>query len=179
MGISEEVRAKAEVYYGDELGQLQTKVLLQEAGMPRGLLPLLDIVECGYLEETGFVWVKQKKKVEHCFDKVGRTVSYAAEITAYVEEFRIRKLTGVKVKELMLWLTLSDISVDGSVSAPAGKLTCKTSAGLFRVFPASAFELPGNPPRFPRHPQLPPPALPADQQQQQQQDQEIKPKLET
>ncbi|MQM03252.1 hypothetical protein Taro_036029 [Colocasia esculenta] len=148
---------------------------LQEARMPRGLL--LDIVECRYLEETRFVWVKQKKKVEHYFNKVGRMVSYAAEITAYVEESRIRKLTGVKVKELMLWLTLSEIFVDGSVNSPAGKLTCKTSVGLFRVFPASAFELPGNPPRFPRHPQLPPPALQADQQQQQQ-DQEIKPKLE-
>ncbi|MQL82945.1 hypothetical protein Taro_015431 [Colocasia esculenta] len=45
-----------------------------------------------YLEETGFVWVKQKKKVEHCFDKVGRMVSYAAEITAYVEEFCIRRI---------------------------------------------------------------------------------------
>ncbi|MQM06967.1 hypothetical protein Taro_039794 [Colocasia esculenta] len=74
------------------VGQLQTKVLLQEVGMPRGLLPLLDIMECGYLEETGFVWVKQKKKVEHCFDKVGRMVSYAAKITAYVEEFRIRRV---------------------------------------------------------------------------------------
>ncbi|MQL90404.1 hypothetical protein Taro_023001 [Colocasia esculenta] len=95
--------------------------------MPRGLLSLLDIVECGYLEETRFMWVKQNKKVEHCFDKVGRMVSYAAEITTYVEEFRIRKLTGVKVKELMLWLTLSEISVDSSVSSLAGKLTYNTS----------------------------------------------------
>ncbi|MQM05040.1 hypothetical protein Taro_037846 [Colocasia esculenta] len=115
--------------------------------MPRGLLPLLDIVECGYSEETWFMWVKQMKKVEHCFDK---------------------KLTGVKVKELMLWLTISEISVDGSVSSPAGKLTYRTFVGLFRVFPASAFELPSNPPRFPRHPQLPPPALTVDHQQQQQ-----------
>ncbi|MQL78172.1 hypothetical protein Taro_010593 [Colocasia esculenta] len=60
--------------------------------MTRGPLPLLNIVECGYLEETGFVWVKQKKKVEHYFDKVGRMVSYAAKITAYIEEFCIRRV---------------------------------------------------------------------------------------
>ncbi|MQM18032.1 hypothetical protein Taro_051017, partial [Colocasia esculenta] len=131
------------------LGQLQTKVLLQEAGIPRGLLPLLDIVECGYLEETGFVWVKQKKKVENYFDKVGRMVSYAVEITTYVEEYRIEKLTGVKVKELMLSLTLSEISVDGSVSSPASKLTCKTSASLFASSPPPPSSSPATLPASP------------------------------
>ena len=59
-----EMRSKAEVYNGDALCQEKTKLLLKEVGLPNGLLPLRDIIECGYVEETGFVWLKQKKKVE-------------------------------------------------------------------------------------------------------------------
>ncbi|CBI39617.3 unnamed protein product, partial [Vitis vinifera] len=65
-------------------------------------------------------------------------VSYEPEITAYVEQNKIKKLTGVKTKELLLWITLSDIYVD---DPPTGKITFKTPAGLFRSFPVSAFVL--------------------------------------
>ncbi|CAL9047631.1 uncharacterized protein LOC135622143 [Musa acuminata AAA Group] len=138
--ITDDVKAKAEIYHGDEICQEKSKFLLQEVGLPRGLLPLRDIVECGYVEETGFVWLKQKQKVEHCFEKIGRRVSYSPEITAVVEKSKIKKLTGVKAKELLVWITLDEISADGP---PAGKLTFKTPAGLFRTFPASAFEIEG------------------------------------
>ena len=136
--ITEEVKAKAEMYYGDEICREKSKFLLSEVGLPRGLLPLKDIIECGYVEETGFVWLKQKKKIEHTFEKIGKAVSYAPEITAYVEKGKIRKLTGVKTKELLLWVTLTDLSVD---DPPTGKLTCKISSGLYRTYPTEAFEL--------------------------------------
>lgn len=141
--ISEEVRSKAEVYYGDTLCQEKTKLLLKEVGLPNGLLPLRDIIECGYLEETGFVWLKQKKKVEHNFSAIGRLVSYATDITAYVEKGRIKKVSGVKAKELLLWIPLYEISVD---DPPTGKLTCKSTAGVFKTFPTSAFEVPEDDP---------------------------------
>ncbi|KAG1365323.1 hypothetical protein COCNU_12G003230 [Cocos nucifera] len=136
--VTEELKAKAEVYYGDEICQEKSKFLLQEVGLPRGLLPLKDIIECGHVEETGFVWLKQKKKIEHRFEKIGRLVSYAPEITAYVEKCKIKNLTGVKAKELLIWVTLNEISVD---DPPTGKLTCKGPAGFFRTYPTSAFEL--------------------------------------
>lgn len=136
--ITEDLKEKAEVYYGDEICKVKSRFFLQEVGLPRGLLPLEDIIECGFVEETGFVWLKQKKKKEHYFEKAGRYVTYAPDITAYVEKLRIKKLTGVKVKEMLIWLTLSDITVD---DPPTGKLTCKTPAGLFRTFPTDAFEL--------------------------------------
>lgn len=136
--ITEDLKEKAEVYYGDEICKVKSRFFLQEVGFPRGLLPLEDIIECGFVEETGFVWLKQKKKKEHYFEKAGRYVTYAPDITAYVEKLRIKKLTGVKVKEMLIWLTLSDITVD---DPPTGKLTCKTPAGLFRTFPTDAFEL--------------------------------------
>ncbi|PKI68316.1 uncharacterized protein LOC116213447 [Punica granatum] len=136
--VIDEIKANAEVYHGDDLCQEKSKFLLKEIGLPNGLLPLKDIEECGYVKETGFVWLKQKKKTDHKFDKIGRLVSYAPEVTAYVEQNRIKKLTGVKTKELLIWISLSDIYVD---DPPTGKITFKTPAGLSRSFPVSAFEI--------------------------------------
>lgn len=136
--ITEEIKAKAEFYNGDDLCQEKSKMLLKEIGLPNGLLPLKDMEECGYVRETGFVWMKQKKSLTHKFEKIGKLVSYAPEVTAYVEQNKIKKLTGVKTKELLIWVTLSDIYVD---DPPTGKITFKTPSGLFRSFPVSAFEV--------------------------------------
>ncbi|KAF8394706.1 hypothetical protein HHK36_020923 [Tetracentron sinense] len=136
--VTEEIKANAEVYYGDEICKEKSKFLLTEVGLPNGLLPLEDIEECGYVKETGFVWLKQKKKIDHKFEKIGKLVSYAAEVTAYVEPNKIKKLSGVKVKEFLIWITLSEIYVD---DPPTGKITFKTPAGLSRTFPVSAFQL--------------------------------------
>uniref|UniRef100_A0A0E0FDA8 Uncharacterized protein n=1 Tax=Oryza meridionalis TaxID=40149 RepID=A0A0E0FDA8_9ORYZ len=144
--IPDDVRAKAEVYVGDEAGQEKTRLLLEETGLPSGLLPLRDIIECGYVEETGFVWLKQKRKVDHFFAKAGRHVSYAAEVSAVAEKGRLRKITGVKAKELLIWVTLHEIAVD---DPPTGKLTCKAIGGLSRSFPVEAFEAPPPPPKNP------------------------------
>ncbi|XVF05928.1 hypothetical protein REPUB_Repub06bG0004100 [Reevesia pubescens] len=139
--VTEEIKASAsEIYHGDEICQEKSKFLLEEVGLPRGLLPLKDIEECGYVKDTGFVWLKQKKSVTHKFEKIGKLVSYATEVTAVVEQNKIKKLTGVKTKELLVWITLSDIYVD---DPPTGKITFKTPAGLSRSFPVSAFEIEG------------------------------------
>ncbi|CAN0915191.1 hypothetical protein LINGRAHAP2_LOCUS28985 [Linum grandiflorum] len=118
--------------------QLKSKELLKEIELPNGLLPLHDIEECGIVRETGFVWLKQKKSITHKFEKIGKLVSYAPEVTAVVEKGKIKKLTGVKTKELLLWVSLCDISADES---SAGRLTFKTPTGLYRTFPASAFQV--------------------------------------
>ncbi|TYH35851.1 hypothetical protein ES332_D13G222600v1 [Gossypium tomentosum] len=139
--VTEEIKASAsEIYHGDEICQEKSKFLLEEVGMPRGLLPLRDIEECGYVKDTGFVWLKQKKSITHKFEKIGKLVSYATEVTAVVEKGKIKKLTGVKTKELLVWITLSDIQVN---DPPTGKITFKTPSGLFRTFPVSAFEIEG------------------------------------
>ena len=41
--VTEEIKASAsEIYHGDEICQEKSKFLLEEVGMPRGLLPLRD-----------------------------------------------------------------------------------------------------------------------------------------
>ncbi|CAN6361332.1 unnamed protein product [Urochloa humidicola] len=141
--IPADVRAKAEIYVGDAAGQEKTRFLLQETGLPSGLLPLKDIIECGYVEETGFVWLKQRRKVDHYFAKAGRHVSYGAEVSAVAEKGRLKKITGVKAKEMLIWVTLHEICVD---DPPQGKLHCKAIGGLSRSFPVEAFEADGPPP---------------------------------
>ncbi|KAJ6737770.1 T31J12.3 PROTEIN-RELATED [Salix viminalis] len=134
--VTEEIKAKAEVYYGDEMGKEKSQELLREVGLPNGLLPLHDIIECGIVRETGFVWLKQKKSMTHKFEKIGKLASYGTEVTAYVEKNKIKKLTGVKTKELLLWVTLSDIYLN---DPPTGKITFQTPTGLYRTFPETAF----------------------------------------
>ncbi|XP_026444791.1 uncharacterized protein LOC113345194 [Papaver somniferum] len=129
-------RENAETYTGDEICKAKTLELLDEISLPNGLLPLEDIIEVGCNRATGFVWLRQKKKKEHYFKSIGKPVSYAAEVTAFVEKHRMKKITGVKSKDTMLWVTLSDIYIDNPSS---GKIVCKTPFGLSRTFPVSAF----------------------------------------
>jgi len=139
--LASDQRAGAEIYHGSEICKQKSMELLAEVGLPKSLLPLEEIEECGYVRETGFVWLKQKKKREHQFKKIGKTVQYGAEISAYVEQHRMKKLTGVKSKELFLWITISEISIDDPSS---GKIYFKSSTGVGKTFPASAFEIEEN-----------------------------------
>ncbi|EES11575.1 hypothetical protein SORBI_3006G246600 [Sorghum bicolor] len=72
--------------------------------------------------------------------KIKQTVSYAAEVTAFAEKGKLRQITGVKTKELMLWLSVVEVYVP---EASPEKVTFKTGTGLSDTFNASAFALGG------------------------------------
>ncbi|XP_020255398.1 uncharacterized protein LOC109832455 [Asparagus officinalis] len=110
--------------------------LLEEFELPMGLLPLADVVEVGFVRPTGYMWIAQQKKVEHNFKLAGKLVSYGTEINGYVEKKRIKKLKGVKAKELMLWPPVNEIAVD---DPPTGKIHFKSLAGVTKTFPVEAF----------------------------------------
>ncbi|KAK7332184.1 hypothetical protein VNO80_28932 [Phaseolus coccineus] len=129
-------RDTAEIYEGEAVCRQKSRLLLDEILLPRGLLPLDNIVEMGYNRTSGFVWLKQKHKKEHRFNAIGRTVSYDTEVTAFVEEHRMWRVTGVKTKELFLWVTISEIFVDDPACA---KISFANSTGISRSFPLSAF----------------------------------------
>ncbi|KAJ1690956.1 hypothetical protein LUZ63_015111 [Rhynchospora breviuscula] len=131
-------RQSAEVYTGHDLCLKKVVEILGELNMPRGLLPLNNMEEVGYNRSTGFLWLKQKKETTHHFKTVGRNVWYAKEVTAYVKDKKVMRLSGVKAKELMLWMSVAGMSIED----PEGKkLTFSTPTGLVKIFPASAFEL--------------------------------------
>ncbi|XBH96593.1 hypothetical protein VPH35_086950 [Triticum aestivum] len=119
-------RVGAEVFRGDDAVCRKKSVeVLAELGLPTGLLPLEDMEEFGYNRVAGFMWLVQRKKTEHTFKKVKQTVSYAGEVTAFVDPGKLRKITGVKTKELFLWLSVVEVSVVESVTAPEGTHTLK------------------------------------------------------
>ena len=134
-------RAGAEVYSGAALCADKSTELLAEVHLPLGLLPLADMEEVGYNRSTGFVWLRQKKALTHTFKQIGRQVSYAAEVTAFVENRRMKRMTGVKTKELLIWVTLSDMFVEKD---DPSKITFKTPTGLGRTFPVAAFAKEGD-----------------------------------
>ncbi|KAB2009970.1 hypothetical protein ERO13_D10G181650v2 [Gossypium hirsutum] len=116
--------------------QRKIRVLVRRKRFPIGLLTFQDIQECGYVKDTGFVWLRHKKKRELC--KLEDVVlSFDAEITAYFEPKKIKNLTGVKAKEFLIWITLTDIYIDQSSS-----ITFKTNlVGLSKSFPMSVFNV--------------------------------------
>lgn len=130
-------RENAEVYTGEAICKQKSKELLEKIHLPKGLLPLDELVEVGYNESSGFVWLKQKKSKTHVFRSIGRSVWYDTEVTAFVEDRRMKRLTGVKSKEILIWITICDISIQDPNS---GKITFGTAAGLSRAFPISAFD---------------------------------------
>ncbi|XP_010913271.1 uncharacterized protein [Elaeis guineensis] len=110
--------------------------LLEEFGLPLGLLPLAGVIEVGFVRSTGYMWIVQTKKVEHNFKMIDKLVSYDTEIHGYVEKNRIKKLKGVKTRELLLWPPVNDITVD---EPPTGKIHFKSLAGVTKTFPVEAF----------------------------------------
>lgn len=133
---SEDERAGAEIVYGAEECYRKSVELLEELGFPTGVLPLKDLEECGRVRETGFVWMKQRAPYEHYFEKSKTRVSYATEVTAYVERRRMKRMTGVKSKQMFLWVPISEMSIED----PAGKrITFRTPMGIGKSFPVTAF----------------------------------------
>ncbi|KAI5338238.1 PREDICTED: unknown [Prunus dulcis] len=110
--------------------------ILQKFELPQGVLPLAGVIEVGFVESTGYMWIVQEKKVEHEFKLISKLVSYDNEITGYIEKKRIKKLKGVKAKELVLWPPVSEITVD---EPPTGKIHFKSLAGITKTFPVEAF----------------------------------------
>ncbi|CAN7045411.1 unnamed protein product [Brassica rapa subsp. trilocularis] len=140
--VTEAMKAKAEVYHGDKTCRDKFRSLLSQIGLPNRLLSNQEIEECGYVKDTGFVWLKHKKKDEKKryqdlfrFDNVA--VCFEDEVTAYFEPNKIKKLTGVKAKEFMVWISLGEILVNRS----SGLITFKTHVGLLsKSLPLSVFE---------------------------------------
>ncbi|KAH7661076.1 At5g01610-like protein, partial [Dioscorea alata] len=131
-------RSSVEIYHGDNLCKKRSIQLLEEIGLPNGLFPLDNMEEFGYKLEVGFIWLISKKKMDQTFKKIKRVMSYAPEVTAFVENGKMKKMTGVKTKELMVWLSVVKVYIKDPSSK---KIAFKTDTGLSNSVPVSAFEL--------------------------------------
>ena len=136
--VVNEKKEGAEIVLGHEAALPRAIAMLRDQGLPDGLLPLQDIEEVGYVAQTGYFWVKQKKTTEHLFKLIKTKVSYALEVCGYIEKNKLRKLQGVKAKEFFLWIGITDIYGDDS---HPGQTFVKSSAGIGRWHPTEAFFL--------------------------------------
>ncbi|XP_020596566.1 uncharacterized protein LOC110036455 [Phalaenopsis equestris] len=129
-------REGAEIVRGAEACYENSMALLEELGFPRGVMPLKNLEECGRVRATGFVWMKQKAPYEHFFKNTNTRVSYAQEVTAYIEKGKMKKMSGVKSKQMLIWVPL----VEMSRSEDGKRIYFKSNVGIGRSYPASAFE---------------------------------------
>ncbi|XP_008791617.2 uncharacterized protein LOC103708464 [Phoenix dactylifera] len=136
LAMNDKVREGAEIVYGPEECHRHSMELLEELGFPPGVLPLKDLEECGRARETGFVWMKQKGPYEHFFTGTNTRVRYETVVTAYVEKNRMKKMTGVRSKQMLLWVPITEMSIDDQAGK---KIYFKSAVGIGRSFPVSAF----------------------------------------
>ncbi|KAH6773531.1 hypothetical protein C2S51_011935 [Perilla frutescens var. frutescens] len=135
--MSESERKAAEIYHGAAICREKLEKMLDEFSVPKCLFEKVDdIEEFGLNRSTGFYWLRQKSKTERKVDKVG-TAYYDTELSGFIQQRRITKVTGVKAKELFLTLTVSEILV-GVPSNHTVKFV--STAGIYRVHPIAAFE---------------------------------------
>ncbi|XP_043713781.1 uncharacterized protein LOC122662267 [Telopea speciosissima] len=133
MASKEDERAGAEIVRGKEACDRFSEELVKELGFPSGVLPTGELEECGRVRATGFVWWKCKAAYEHFNVATNTKASYAAETTAYVEKGRMKKMTGVKTRQLMVWVPIVEMCMDGN------KITFKTPMGVGKSFPLTSF----------------------------------------
>ncbi|KAL5997560.1 hypothetical protein ACLOJK_008490 [Asimina triloba] len=134
----EKYRQGAEIAHDSAICKAKTKELLTELGLPIGLLPLGNgVTEVGYNRAGGFVWMLRRSSHQHLFKKTGRWSKWGTVVTAYVEKYKMSKITGVTSKQLMVWATIKEMAIDD----PQRKtITFKGAAGVKVSFPVSAFE---------------------------------------
>ncbi|GER48566.1 hypothetical protein STAS_25729 [Striga asiatica] len=133
----EDQRAKGEIVHGAEECHNHSLKLLAELGFPSGILPLKELEECGLVRETGYVWMRQKAPYEHFFKGTNSLVKYDTEVTAYVEKGKMKKMSGVKSKQFLVWVPIVEMAIEGG--ANADKIYFKTPLGVGMSFPMTAF----------------------------------------
>ncbi|KAI4303097.1 hypothetical protein MLD38_038767 [Melastoma candidum] len=132
------IMSQAEVYHGDDTCREKLSLLLSELGLPARLVtsPDLSLEEYGFVKAIGLVWLKLRNRTERrILNNI--VVSYDTVVSAYVEPGKVRRLTGVRAKEFLIWMKLTEIQVgkdDGF-----GSITFKTPIGISRSFPVSMF----------------------------------------
>lgn len=130
-----ELRDKAVMSYGDDCMEKSIE-LIESYGLPGGLLPLKDVVEGGWVEETGFVWISTKKKQDHHFKRADRHCSYDKLVTCVMEKNKMKDIKGVKARDMLVWVPVNEITIDDKKPP---KLHFKSFAGLSRSFTAELF----------------------------------------
>ena len=117
--------------------------LLQRFGFPGGMFALPGIEEFGFVEKTGFFWIKQPKREEHTFTMAKELVVYDAEVSGRIRKGTMTTVKGLRMKhvenkDLFLAASASEVWLDD----PPGKIHFRTGGGKHPTeesFPVEVF----------------------------------------
>jgi hypothetical protein len=137
-----ELRDKAIVTVGQEECAKKMRELYEHMGLPKGLLPLQEMVEGGWCEETGFTWIVTARPQRHHFERADKLCAYDQVVTSTVSKGRVSHIRGVRARELGLWVPVNEIFVDDSKLADGGrkKVVFKSIMGLSRSMPFELYD---------------------------------------
>ncbi|XP_015065353.1 uncharacterized protein LOC107010586 [Solanum pennellii] len=121
---------------GHEEGFKMMISLLEEFELPLGIFPVVDVIEVGFVKNTGYMWIKQAKKVVHKFKMLPSPASYDTEISGYIEKKRIKKLKGMKAKGPIVSPSVTEMIVE---DPPTGNIQLKGLAGISITIPLEYF----------------------------------------
>jgi hypothetical protein len=139
-----EQRERAIVTVGQEECSKKMRELYEHMGLPKGLLPLQDIVEGGWCEETGFTWVVTARPQRHHFERADKLCAYDQVVTSTVSKGRVSHIRGVRARELGLWVPVNEIFVAAADSKLPDrgpkKLVFKSIMGFSRSMPFELYD---------------------------------------
>ncbi|KAL1560441.1 hypothetical protein AAHA92_10650 [Salvia divinorum] len=142
--MSKEIEAQrmtAEIYHGSATCKQKFQELLDEFAVPRCVFPVAEVEsaefeELGFNGATGFFWILQKAKTVRKMSKTSM-IFYSVEVTGFIKERHLSKITGVKGKEGMFTLPILELIID---CPTAGKVKCVATAGLGRTSPLADYQ---------------------------------------
>ena len=127
------------IFQGDEECIPKSIELFTAMGLPKSLLPLKDIIETGWDEASGFSWTITRGEQQHHFIKADRLCAYDEVVTATITKGRMANISGVKAKELGIYVPVNEIYVDES-NPNEKKLVFKSILGLSRTMAFDLFD---------------------------------------
>ena len=107
-------REKAYIFEEQEECSRKIKELYHCMELPTELLPLTDIIESGWSEESGFSWIVTSRTQRLHFPKSDRHCSYDEVVTCTITKGHMSNIRGVKAKEFGIWVPINEIYVDNS-----------------------------------------------------------------
>jgi len=138
----------AEIVMGTE-AMNKFVVVLQKFGFPIGMFPLPSVDEFGFVEKTGFFWIKLPRRYEHLFPMAKEVVVYMQEVSGKIRKGKIITLKGWKMKpidhkDLFLSTSCTEIWLD---DPPSGKIhfqivrkaSSSKSSNVVESFPLDVF----------------------------------------
>jgi hypothetical protein len=135
-----ELRDKSLIFQGDADCIPKSVELFVAMGLPKGLLPLKNIVETGWHEESGFSWTITSGEQQHYFEAADRQCAYDEIVTATITPGRMSNINGVKAKELGFFVPVNEISVVDAPDPADKKLVFTSLLGLSRTMPFHLFD---------------------------------------